>query len=298
MPNGADACSSNFRPMVTNRPLLMARVQAARGFTLVEVLVVIGIVAILLAILLPTLSRARVGGVDIACKANLRQLHTAQVLYAGENKGRLTPPRRSQTVKEQWLYRLWPYLDAGFSLEDGDADREIPDMLWCPGEPRIENSFDDAYTYGLNSFMAMPPWQSRLSVRGEPSKLIVLADKTLGGLDGGRHLVHTEDGFILQSIRASNATYYGTAQATAHSSYGAYRHTHTKGNRDAHDNALGDGAVQPYFDIKGLNAVMLDGHVQSLLRSEMLLDSPLWHPDRAAMEQLAVFDVYAGPCCN
>jgi prepilin-type N-terminal cleavage/methylation domain-containing protein len=57
-----------------------------RGFTLVELLVVIGIIALLISILLPTLSKARESANRTACLSNMRQLGTAMQLYASENR--------------------------------------------------------------------------------------------------------------------------------------------------------------------------------------------------------------------
>lgn len=57
-----------------------------RGFTLVELLVVVGIIAVLISVLLPTLSRSREAAARAACLSNLRQIHQFLVMYAGENR--------------------------------------------------------------------------------------------------------------------------------------------------------------------------------------------------------------------
>jgi len=106
----------------TNRGFRTPTTRTRGAFTLIELLVVIAIIAILAALLLPALSRAKGSAQTTACSNNIKQLEVAWVMYADDNQGLLVNNCSmvdTRTYRQSWVNNIQ---DWAVSPENTNAD--------------------------------------------------------------------------------------------------------------------------------------------------------------------------------
>jgi prepilin-type N-terminal cleavage/methylation domain-containing protein/prepilin-type processing-associated H-X9-DG protein len=121
-----------------------------RGFTLIELLVVMAIIAVLAALLLPALGRARASARSAQCQSNLRQIGLAIGLYADDHREEFPRSQHSS-----YAYRQLPW-ERVISGTLGHRDKAWTN-LWtgvyrCPADSRFP-----ALSYGMNVYFELDP---------------------------------------------------------------------------------------------------------------------------------------------
>ena len=161
------------------------------GFTLVELLVVVGIIALLVAIALPALARSRRAGRAAVCAAHLKTLSTALTAYAVEHKGSLVVSHWSDRPGEA---RAWDFV----TTRTGSDYQTRPGLLWggddrdayaqqCPSFDGPSNAAGEAYSgYNYNaSYLGGGRGEAsespaRLTMVGDPAATLAFGEGQFG----------------------------------------------------------------------------------------------------------------------
>ena len=291
-----------------------------RGFTLVELLVVIGIIALLISILLPSLNRARAAAAGVVCQSNLRQAGIGLLIYAQANDGALPPADTPQfdgsgTVTGGWHPFWYDHVAAAVGVKAGTADtnhdpKAYADAFVCPSAPRDGGfihyavhprlmppqvpwvppaMFPPRVTLGGRLFMApyklvQVPESTRTLVAADASQFVGNGDPGLADLEGNAF-------YALSALNSFSIywnqfqTGYGNLQidgVDVHADSPVRLKMGTVGNEDSARWYEADVRFR-HDDDEDANVLFLDGHVGSLRLSKR---GDVWNDGRPDGGQL------------
>ena len=178
-------------------PARLRQTRSDAAFTLIELLVVIAIIAILAAMLLPALARAKESGLRAKCKSNLRQIALAMRIYADDNKDRL--PYINGNQPSNWPWDL-PNLVMTNLMQSGlqrhvvyspSANFQDNETLWTAWS-KNNGYFVTGYSWMLRGIGGVgPQWWQTTMITTNVTEALLVSDAVLSQngnfnrIDGG-----------------------------------------------------------------------------------------------------------------
>lgn len=200
--------------LMANQMRMLSIRSGREGFTLVELLVVIGIIGVLVGLLLPALGKARRAAQQTQCLAQVREIGAMMGIYANNNRGWLFPPDAGgpfalAPLEEQWVVKVFKLTVPANEPGRSDLMSWVPKVVRCPSDaPEPE----EAHSYIVNEHLIRHGMSqgSKAPSRQASSEVVVLGEK-----------ITEEPDWYVQLLPPDNTDYVQNVEHFRHGSRGS-----------------------------------------------------------------------------